>query len=146
MLIKKLSIIQLAEQSRKNYPLLDTVAEKKFLQCDFTTKDNFSKYGVYGGIEKQLFILVHLIGVIISKAWTLPEIVNSIHRSIALYMCDGGKRLVLCLVALIHHTVQPNRTLHMIHHISDRQREGAINRIEHSTWYIISAIDSERGY
>ena len=25
----------------------------------FTTKDNFIKYGVYGGIVKQLFILVH---------------------------------------------------------------------------------------
>ena len=59
MLIKKLFIIQLAEQSRYYYPLLDTVAEKKFLQCDFTTKDNFIKYGVYGGIVKQLFILVH---------------------------------------------------------------------------------------
>ena len=58
MLIKN-SIIQLAEQSRLNYPFLDTVAEKKFLQCDFTTKDNFIKYGVYGGIVKQLFILVH---------------------------------------------------------------------------------------
>ena len=38
---------------------MDTVAEKKFLQCDFTRKDNFIKYGVYGGIVKQLFILVH---------------------------------------------------------------------------------------
>ena len=27
--------------------------------CDFTTKDNFIKYGVYGAIVKQLFILVH---------------------------------------------------------------------------------------
>ena len=32
---------------------------KKFLQCDFTTKDNFIKYGVCGSIVKRLFILVH---------------------------------------------------------------------------------------
>ena len=59
MLIKKLSIIQLAEQSSKTIHYCTQSLKKKFLQCDFTTKDNFIKYGVYGGIVKQLFILVH---------------------------------------------------------------------------------------
>ena len=53
MLIKKLFYHPTCRTIKvKTSPLLDTVAEKKFLQCDFTTKDNFIKYDVYGGIIK----------------------------------------------------------------------------------------------
>ena len=52
MLINKLSIkvkLSIIGQSRW----------KKFLECEFTIQFNFIKYGVYGGIVKLLFILMH---------------------------------------------------------------------------------------